>query len=60
MDYYDGPRSGFADFEGRPHAYRALWDVAEDDFDAEGRFALMPITPQLLAIALEDWAIWRR
>jgi hypothetical protein len=60
MDFYDGPRSGFADFEGRPHAYRALWDVAEDDFDAEGRFALVPITPELLALALEDWAIWKR
>jgi len=60
MDYYDGPRSGFADFDGQPHAYRAIWDVAADDFDLEGRFALVPITPELLHIALEDWAIWKR
>jgi hypothetical protein len=29
-DYYDGPRRGIADFDGRPHFYDSEWD----DLDA--------------------------
>ncbi|HYW13483.1 MAG TPA: hypothetical protein VE871_16095 [Longimicrobium sp.] len=59
-DYYDGPRSGFADCGGVPHAYRSLWRHDLDDWDPDDRFLLAPVTPEVLAIALEDWAIWLR
>lgn len=51
-DWYDGPRRGVALFDGRPHAFESLFD---DD-----RFRLWPIDDAVLALALEDWAIWRR
>jgi len=59
VEYYDGPRLGVADFDGAPHVYRSLWLDAEDEWDAE-RFELAPLAPDAFAIALEDWAIWRR
>jgi hypothetical protein len=57
-DYYDGPRRGIADFNGRPHFYDSEWDEVGDD-DAF-TFALTPVPPEVLALALEDWVIWRR
>src|SRR5688572_206277 len=60
MDFYDGPRSGFADFGGAPHAYRSIWREDLDDWDPDDRFELSPVAGETLALALEDWAIWRR
>jgi hypothetical protein len=60
MDYYDVPRSGFAEFRGVPHAYRAIWSVDLDDWDSERRYHLSPIPAETLALALEDWEIWQR
>ena len=60
MDFYDGPRSGFADFDGVPHAYRSIWREDLDDWDPEDRFELSPVSNETLSLALEDWAIWRR
>lgn len=59
-DWYDGPRMGFADCGGVPHAYRSIWRDDLDDWDPEGRFVLCPVTPDVLERALEDWAIWQR
>jgi hypothetical protein len=56
-DYYDGPRGGVADFEGRPHVYEA---ESEEDGRYAETFRLVPITPEQLALAQEDWAIWSR
>ena len=58
-DYYDGPRGGVANFGGRPHVYRSLWQDEADEWDAD-RFELSPITSEVLTLALEDWAIWQR
>jgi hypothetical protein len=57
-DYYDGPRGGLANFGGRPHIYRSLW--ADIDRKAPDVFELIPIDAETLALALEDWEIWRR
>jgi hypothetical protein len=58
-EYYDGPRLGVADFDGRPHVYRSLWlDAVDDDDDC--LFALAPISPEAFAAVVEDWTIWRR
>ena len=59
IEFYDGPRSGFADFDGTPHAYRSIWREDLDDWDPEDRFELSPVSGETLALALEDWAIWR-
>jgi hypothetical protein len=57
-DYYDGPRRGIADFNGTPHLYESRWsDIDTDDDDT---FLLCPVDLATLALALEDWAIWRR
>lgn len=58
-DYYDGPRGGFADFGGMPHAYRSIWRDDVDSWDAE-RFELSPVSAEQMAIVMEDWAIWCR
>ncbi len=59
-DWWDGPRVGFADFRGVPHAYRSIFRQDLDDWDPENRFELSPVEPSSLALALEDWAIWCR
>src|SRR3954452_5500492 len=57
-DYYDGPRAGFADFDGVPHAYRAVFRDDLDDWDPYYR--LFPVDDEVFALALEDWALWER
>ncbi len=57
-DYYDGPREGFADFEGRPHYYRCVFDAAGDDW--KETFRLTPVSEEVLKFALENWQIWLR
>lgn len=58
FDYWDGPRSGFADFDGVPHAYRSLFRDDLDDYDP--RYHLWPTTAAIVELALEEHAIWRR
>ena len=54
-DYYDGPRKGIADFQGRPHLYESEWDhVVDDDLPA---FRLSPIEPAVFSLAIESWRI---
>jgi hypothetical protein len=57
-EFYDGPRAGFADCDGAPHVYTSHWSEALDDWSPD--FTLRPISAELLTLALEDWAIWRR
>ena len=56
-DFYDGPRGGVADFEGRPHAYASQFVEAIGYTDT---FLLMPIDAEVFRLAVEDWAIWCR
>jgi hypothetical protein len=57
-DWYDGPRRGIADYQGRPHLYESEWKDG-DDLDAT-TFLLSPVDDETFALAMEDWAIWRR
>ena len=57
-DYYDGPRSGIAEYRGQPHHYNCEWNEAKGDY-AE-TFMLTPIDQETLALAMEQWAIWRQ
>lgn len=56
--WYDGPRCGIADYHGNPHLFESEWKDGEDL--ATDSFLLTPIDSNTLALALEDWAIWRR
>jgi hypothetical protein len=57
-DYYDGPRSGIADFHGKPHLYSSLWDEAADGWS--DTVLLQPVDDETFRLAMEDWAIWCR
>jgi hypothetical protein len=57
-DWYDGPQRGVANYQGHPHFFDAQWPDSEDW--EEEIFLLTPIDSDTLALALEDWAIWRR
>jgi hypothetical protein len=57
-DYYDGPRKGIADFEGRPHFYESEWDDRTAEYAITFRLTL--VDPHLFELALESWSIWRR
>ena len=57
-DWHDGPRQGVADLQGTPHVFQSEWrDCGDTDIDT---FLLIPIDPDIFALVLEDWAIWRR
>ena len=59
-DWYDGPRTGFAQYRGTPHHYRSLY-LDYDDWDTdEDRFELVPVSTDVLAVALEASAIFSR
>ncbi len=58
LDYYDGPRSGVADFGGVPHVYECDWSDEADDYS--DIYLLVPLPEEVFKLALEDWAIWRR
>lgn len=56
--YYDGALLGIAEFEGVPHIYQNGYMYGIDDDEAS--YYLSPLAPELLALAMEQWAIWRR
>ncbi|HVH47990.1 MAG TPA: hypothetical protein VM925_36900 [Labilithrix sp.] len=56
-DFYDGPRSGIADFDGRPHAYVSRLGDRQNDDDV---YELRAVDEETLKLALEDWQIWSR
>jgi hypothetical protein len=57
-DYYDGPRRGIANFDGRPHVYDSPFDHWEDHYD--DLYELRAVDEETLRLALEDWEIWLR
>jgi len=56
-DFYDGVRSGTADFNGLPHYFSCPFDVAVDDY-ADG-FQLFPVTAEFMGRELQHWTIYR-
>jgi hypothetical protein len=57
-EYYDGPRQGVANFKGQPHFYDCGFSEEQDDYS--DLYRLTPIPRQVLELAIEDWAIWKR
>lgn len=59
-DYYDGPRTGIADFRGHPHCYRSLYLDSPEWNAAEDRFELSPVTAKVRDLAVEQFHLWQR
>ena len=57
-DYYDGPRSGIAEYEGRLHYYESEWDEAKNNYAQT--FRLSPVDEETVDLALKQWRIWRQ
>lgn len=57
-DFYDGPRTGIADYNGSPHYFACTWDVVSDDYGES--YSLSPIDAETLALALEQQDLWRK
>jgi len=56
-DFYDCPREGIADYQGRAHRFKCQWDSVADDWTRT--FALTPIDETTLRLATEQWELWR-
>jgi hypothetical protein len=57
-DYWDGPREGIADFQGKPHIYKCQFSETEDEYT--DLFWLMAIDEEVLGLAKEQHAIFLR
>ena len=57
FDYYDGPRDGVADYNGKSHRYQSQWDEAADDW--ADTFTLTPVDQGTFELEMERWQIWR-
>jgi hypothetical protein len=57
-EYYDGPRKGMANYQGKPHFYECVFDENQDDYS--DRYRLTPVNEEMFGLAMEDWEIWRR
>jgi hypothetical protein len=56
-DYNDCPRTGLADYDGRPHYYSSNWDNLSDDY--ANSYTLSEVDDVTLRLALDQWAIWK-
>ena len=59
-DYYDGPRAGIANHAGQPHYYRSIYLDLPDWNPDEDRFELSPVSPEVVAAALEAADVFNR
>jgi hypothetical protein len=59
-DWYDGPRSGAADYQGAAYWYRSLYRDEKEWNPDEDRFELTLLTPEALSWETERQAIFRR
>jgi hypothetical protein len=57
-DYYDGPRSGVADYRNLPHYFECGWDAGNSNFGDV--FALTTLDEETFSVACEQWEIWRK
>ncbi len=57
-DYWDGPKSGVANFNGRPHAYECVFDDRLDEWS--WFYLLNPMDQGTLQLVMERWQIWLR
>lgn len=58
-EYYDGPRTGIADYQGKPHYFACTSDDTSHNYYGDS-YGLSPIDAETLAFALEQWDLWRK
>ena len=51
-DYWDGPRSGVAEYGGRPHWFENIFDEQQDDYS--DLFWLTPLSEETLGLAQQQ------
>jgi len=56
FDYWDGPRSGIAEYHGKPHFYWCIFDEAADEWSDV--FRLSPIDEGGIPLTGEEWQDW--
>ncbi|MET9587997.1 hypothetical protein ABZY10_33900 [Streptomyces sp. NPDC006539] len=57
LEWYDGPRAGLADVEGKPHYFQGIdWDEA-DEVD---EYNVWPSSNTAVELEREQWAIFAR
>jgi len=54
--WYDGPRAGVANVQGRPHRFVSLNDEKEDEY--LGTFLVWPVDTSELRLEEEQWRIY--
>ncbi|MEK8035045.1 hypothetical protein AACH06_29870 [Ideonella sp. DXS29W] len=54
--WYDGPRAGVADVQGKPHRFVSQYDEQEDEY--LGTFLIWPIGEEDLLLEQEQWRIF--
>ena len=57
-DWYDGLRSGVADFNGQPYYFESQWENLNNL--GPDSFKLSPISNDLLSIVIDDWQLWKK
>jgi uncharacterized protein involved in tellurium resistance len=55
-DYWDGPIEGVADFRGKPHKFKLLFDENEDDYSTD--YELQKISTKEFDLILQSWSLW--
>lgn len=55
-EWYDGPRAGVADINGRPHRFKSLFDEDEDHY--LGTFLVWPVDQVVVELEQEQWQIF--
>lgn len=62
-EWYDGPRSGYADYKQKPYFYRSIFLDIENDDDYnpnEDRFEMTPVSEQVVEWAVAKHGLWLR
>ena len=57
-DYYDGPRTGLTQFNGRPHYFKCLWDEFKNNYSEN--YELSPIDASFLNASSKNWEYYRK
>jgi hypothetical protein len=57
-DYWDGPRSGVANYNRKPHHYACVFDEGSDEYS--NLYHLTPLSASAFRAAMEAWKIWNR
>ena len=55
-EWYDGPRAGIADVNGKPYRFKSLFDETEDEY--LGTFLVWPVDQKVVELEQEQWRIF--